>query len=88
MLAQKELYIANFYFKKEKWLSALRRYEKVTKMPAPADVTSKSYLNGAISAFEMGEVEKGKELLDQLSKRVTDNDTNNKIKDIKSKYGI
>lgn len=88
MLAQKELYIANFYFKKENWLSALRRYEGITKMPAPADVTLKSYLNGAISAFEIGEVEKGKNLLDQLSKKVTDGDTNDKIKEIKSKYGI
>jgi outer membrane protein assembly factor BamD (BamD/ComL family) len=88
MLAKKQLYIADFYFKHEKWLSALRRYEGATKMPAPEEVTTKAYLNGAISALEIGEVEKGKELLDQLSKKVINGDTSNRIKNIKSKYGI
>lgn len=88
MLAEKELYIANFYFKKEKYLSALRRYEGLTKMPAPAKLTTEAYLKGARSAFEIGEVGKGKDLLEQLSKRVTDGKTNSEIQDIKSKYGI
>lgn len=88
MLAKKQLYIADFYFKQKDWLSALRRYEGATKMPAPESVTTKAYLNGAISALEIDEVEKGKDLLNQLAKRVTSDDTNNQIKNIKSKYGI
>lgn len=88
MLAQKELYIANWYFKKEHYLSAMRRYEGLTKMPAPAELTSEAYLKGAISAFEIGEVGKGKELLQQLSKKFPTNNTQDQIQGVKKKYGI
>ena len=88
MLAEKELYIANFYFKKEKYLSALKRYEGLTKMPAPANLTSEALMKGAISAFEIGEVSRGKELLEQLSKKFPTGSTPDDIKNIKEKYGI
>ncbi len=88
MLAKKESYIANWYFKKEKYLSAMRRFENLTKMPAPAELTSEAYLKGAISALEIGEVGKGKSLLEQLSKKFPTSDNNDQISDVKSKYGI
>lgn len=88
MLAEKEAYIANWYFKKEKYLSAMRRYEGLTKMPAPAKLTSEAYLKGAISALEIGEVGKGKEFLNQLSKKFPTGDTQNQINEVKKKYGI
>lgn len=88
MLAQKEYYIANWYFKKEKYMSALRRFEGLTKIPAPADLTSEAYLKGAISALEIGEVGKGKDLLDQLSKKFPSGNTKDDINEVKKKYGI
>lgn len=88
MLAKKESYIANWYFKKEKYQSAMKRFEGLTKMPAPAGLTSEAYLKGAISAFEIGEVGKGKELLEQLSRKFPSNNANDDIKDVKEKYGI
>lgn len=88
MLAEKEAYIAGWYFKKEKYLSALKRYEGLTKMPAPAKLTSEAYLKGAMSAFEIGEVGKGKELLEQLSKKFPSGNTRSDINEVKKKYGI
>lgn len=88
MLAEKESYIANWYFKKEKFLSALRRFEGLTKIPAPSKLTSEAYLKGAISAFEIGEVGKGKELLEQLSKKFPTGNTRDDINGVKKKYGI
>jgi outer membrane protein assembly factor BamD len=88
MLAQKEIYIANFYFKKEHYASALRRYEGLTKMPASDGLIAEAYKKGAMSAFEAGEVGKGKELLDNLSKKYPSVGTNKDISEIKSKYGI
>lgn len=86
MLAEKEFYIANFYFKKERYLSALKRYENLTKMPAAPNLVADSYKKGAASAFEIGEVGKGKELLEQFAKKFPK--AGDDIKDIKSKYGI
>ena len=88
MLAEKESYIANWYFKKEKFLSAMRRFEGLTKMSAPSKLTSEAYLKGAISAFEIGEVGKGKALLEQLSKKFPSENTRDDINGIKKKYGI
>ncbi len=88
MLAKKELYIANFYFKKEHFLSAMRRYENLTKMSAPADVTTEAYLKGAISAFEIGEVSTGKALLQNAAKKFTSSNVSSEIEQIKRKYGI
>ncbi len=88
MFAQKELYIANFYFKKGKYLSAMRRYEKLTRMPAPPELTTEAFLKGASSAFEIGEVGKGKELLQQLSKKFPTGDNQSQIEDIRKKYGL
>lgn len=88
MLAQKEAYIANWYFKKEQYLSAMRRFEGLTKMPASAKLTTEAYLKGAISALEIGEVGKGKDLLNQLSKKFPTENTNEEIAEVKKKYGI
>lgn len=88
MLAQKEAYIANWYFKKEQFQSAMRRFEGLTKMPASTKLTTEAYLKGAISALEIGEVGKGKDLLNQLSKKFPTENTNKEIAGVKKKYGI
>jgi hypothetical protein len=57
-------------------------------MPAPAKLTTEAYLKGARSAFEIGEVGKGKELLQALAKRFPSENTQDQIKDIRKKYGV
>jgi outer membrane protein assembly factor BamD len=88
MLAQKETYIADFYFKREKFLSALHRYEGIFKMPAPAELTSKAYLRAAICAFETGEFTRGKDYLEQLEQKYSASSEAKQIHDIEKKYGI
>ncbi len=59
MLADKELYIANFYFKKKQYLSALGRYEGLLRTYGNVDGFGPPALYGAaVSAKETGDKDK------------------------------
>jgi len=88
MLAKKEEYIAEFYFKREQYLSALKRYEGLIKMPAPSDMTSKAYYRAAVCAFELGEFSHGKNLMEALSQKYPASDEAKRIGDTERKYGV
>ncbi len=88
MLAEKETYIADFYYKRDAFLSALHRYEGVMNMPAPQDLSSKAHLRAAICAFEIGEFTRGREYLNSLSQKFASSKEAKQIQSIEKKYGI
>lgn len=72
MLAEKEKYIADFYFKKEKYDSALSRYEGLmSKYPGMGfDVIALS--QAALSASRLGEQDKAKKYFNDLKTKFPD----------------
>lgn len=66
MLAKKELYVANFYAKREKFDSALKRYETVLKQYPNLGVDAEALYGAAKSALKTGERERGQQYLKSL----------------------
>jgi outer membrane protein assembly factor BamD len=87
-LAEKELYIADFYYKRDHYLSALKRYENLLTMPGPESITKVAYYKGAVSALEIGEINKAKQLIETLKQKYPTSDEAKDTEDLKSKYGI
>lgn len=69
MLAGKEDYIANFYFIREKYDSALGRYEGLIKKYPNRGFDAKALSRMVISAARMGEKDRAKRYLNELAKR-------------------
>lgn len=65
-LAEKEKYIADFYFKRAFYESALNRYEGLIKKYPTSDLVAASLSQAVISSHRSGDLEKRKELLGQL----------------------
>ena len=59
MLAEKEIYIANFYAKRRKFDSALKRYEAVLKRYPNLGYDAPALYGAARSAFKAGERDRG-----------------------------
>ena len=60
MLAEKEQYIAEFYFKRDMYDSAQRRYEKLLDLyPQIESIQASALYGAATSAFQNGDREKG-----------------------------
>lgn len=74
MLAQKELYIANFYAKREKFDSAIKRYEGILKNYPSVGLDPEALYGAARSAFKMGEKERGQEYINTLNSKYPDTD--------------
>jgi outer membrane protein assembly factor BamD len=74
MLAQKEQYIADFYFKMEKFDSALGRYELLLKKYPGLGFDAKAMSQAAIAASRIGEPEKAHKYIDELEKRFANSD--------------
>ncbi len=87
-LAEKELYIADFYYKRDHYLSALRRYENLLTMPGPESITRTAYYKGAVSALELGEMNRAKQLIQGLKQKYPTSDEAKDTEGLKSKYGI
>jgi len=69
MLSEKEIYIADFYFKKEQWLAALNRYEsEVKKYPGQA-LEAKALSRAAICAARLQNMDKARSLFSDLKTR-------------------
>ena len=58
-LASKEYYIAEFYFIREKYDSALARFEGLLKTYPDTEFTARSLYGAAVSANELGQNDKG-----------------------------
>lgn len=65
-LAEKEKYIADFYFKRSFFESALNRYEGLIKKYPTSDLVAAALSQAVISSHKSGDLEKRKELLNQL----------------------
>jgi outer membrane protein assembly factor BamD len=88
MLAQKELYIANFYFKHEFYDSALVRYQKVLTKYPDQGFNEKALRDGAVSAFESSERETGVKLLARLETEYPQSSEAREVAGLRSKYGV
>ena len=69
MQAKKELYIGDFYFKREKYDSALGRYQELMQQFPQSSQLAKALKGGAISAYRMKDNTKANEYLAELEKR-------------------
>ena len=69
MLAEKELYIAEFYFKREKYDSALTRYELLLKKYPKLGFDAKALSQAAISANRNGDLDRARKHLAELAKQ-------------------
>jgi outer membrane protein assembly factor BamD len=65
-LAEKELYIADFYFRTDVWQSAIVRYEKYLKEFPQHDKRPRALLRAGIAADKFGDTPKSNSLLRQL----------------------
>ena len=72
MLAEKEQYIADFYFKREIYDSALLRYEGLLKKYPGYGFDDHALGRAAISASKTGDLEKARSLLADLGRRFPD----------------
>lgn len=71
-LASKEMYIADFYFKRKTYLSALPRYEGVLKNYPNLGFDKEALLRAAQSAARIGELDRAKQHLARLQKNFQD----------------
>lgn len=69
MLAEKEQYIADFYFKKEIWESAMVRYENLARTYPGMGFDIHALSQAALSASRNGDQDKAKKLLAELQRR-------------------
>lgn len=74
MLAQKELYIANFYAKRKKFDSAVKRYETVLKNYPNLGLDAEALLGAARSAIKAGEKDRGNQHLKTLHSQFPNSD--------------
>jgi outer membrane protein assembly factor BamD len=66
MLADKEYYIANFYFIREKWESSLGRFEDLLRSHAKFGYDEKALYGATLSAYRMKEMDKAKTYFKRL----------------------
>lgn len=74
MLASKEEYIADFYFKRETYESALPRYEGILKKCPGLGFDAKALSRAAISAAKAGDLDKSKKYLSNLEQQFPNSD--------------
>lgn len=74
MLAEKEEYIAHFYFVREKFDSALLRYEGLMRKYPGQGFDAIALAKAAISASKVGEQDKARRYLTELQKKFPNSD--------------
>ena len=85
--AEKEEYIAHFYFIREMYDSALKRYEGlISKFPGAGFDEKGLYMCG-LSAYETSNPELGKKYLNDLVAKYPESDWSHKAKSALNKYG-
>lgn len=67
MLAEKELYIANFYYKQENFAAALNRFETALNKFPQVDIRDQLLFGASSSSFKTGNKEKGQMYLAKLT---------------------
>jgi outer membrane protein assembly factor BamD len=74
MLAAKEDYIAEFYFKREHYDSALTRYEALLAKYPGLGFDAKALSRAAVAAFKAGEPDRSRRLIKQLETKFPNSD--------------
>jgi len=74
LLAEKEIYIADFYFKKEKWDSARVRYENELKKYPGSGFDAKALSRAAICSYRASDVDHARVLIHQLQEKFPNSD--------------
>lgn len=69
MLADKAIYIADFYFKTKKWQSAMGRYEDVMNEHSGLGFDERALYGATVSAYRFRDLEKSKKYLAMLVKK-------------------
>lgn len=87
MQAERELYIANFYFKREIFDSALARFEFLLKTYPNLGLDSKALFGAAKSAFSLGDKERGLQHYHKLTGLFPSSEEARKAKSEFSQYG-
>lgn len=88
MLAEKVLYIAEFYFIRDIYDSALLRYEKLLNEFSAEGYAPKALLGAGISALEVGERARGEQYLSQLVKSHSGTAEADRAPGVLRNYGI
>ena len=88
MLGDKEMYIAQFYFKREKFDSALKRFEYILKTYPSLGLDAGALFGAAKSAFETGERDRGLQHFKNLTSLFPSSDEAKRAKSEFGKYGI
>lgn len=84
MLAEKENYIAYYYFKRDIFGSALTRYEDLLKNYPNQGLDAEALYGAAVSAFETKDLSKAKEYFDRL---VNEYPNSSEVSRARSKFG-
>lgn len=87
MLAEKEMYIANFYMKRDQFDSALKRYETVLKTYPNLGFDSAALFGAAKSSFSIGEKDRGQQHLKNLYSLFPGSDETKRAKNEFQKLG-
>ncbi len=87
MKAEKELYIARFYFIREIYGSALKRYEDVLSKYPGFGLEPQALYGAAKCAFETGEKEKGRQYYNSLQSQYSGSNEAKKASGEFKKYG-
>ncbi|MCM2280299.1 MAG: outer membrane protein assembly factor BamD [Bdellovibrionaceae bacterium] len=87
MLAEKELYVADFYMKRRTFESALKRYEYLLKTYPSSGLDARALYGAAKSAFELGEKDRALQHYRQLSSLYPSSSEAKQAKDDFEKYG-
>ena len=81
MLVEKELYIADFYFKQKKYDSALNRYETAYRKYSGFGYDPRSILGAARAAEKLSDTKKQKQYTALLLSKFSNSDEAKKVKD-------
>ena len=89
MLIEKELYIADYYFKRDFFESALPRYEGIAaRSSIEEDYLKRALLGAAISAIKTGERKRGEKYIQGLASRFPNSSELEKAKGVLDSHGI
>lgn len=83
-LAEKEDYIGNFYFKRNKFESALYRYEDLIENYPGLGLDEKALYRAALSGYKCGQIDKGSKHFKKLKERFPNS---NYISELQSTVG-
>ena len=87
MLAQKEMYIAHFYAKRNQYDSARGRYEQVLKSYPNLGYDAEALYGAAKSSFESGDKDRGLQHLKNLYSQYPSSNEAKRAKDDFKKFG-